>query len=112
MKHQYTMTLHKNFYRDSLPITRSCKEDYSHFPTYSDFDDLLYAITTDLLEICTKYSNEKVPISFVTCCKYEHHLIHDITCGFADIPVLIIPFHTDDSAESELYSLYQRIEDR
>lgn len=110
MKHQYTMTLHKKYYRDSLPINRTCEEDYSHFPTYEKFDLLLHDITSELLAISIKSCNEETPVSFVTCCKYEHHLIHDITCGFIDIPVLIIPFHADDSAESELYYLYQKIE--
>ena len=110
MKHQYTMTLHKKYYRDFLPINITCEEDYSHFPTYEDFDLLLHDITSELLAISIKSCNEETPVSFVTCCKYEHHLIHDIACGFIDIPVLIIPFHADDSAESELYYLYQKIE--
>lgn len=112
MKHQYTMTLHKKYYRDFLPINRTCEEDNSHFPTYKDFNLLLNAITSELLAISIKSCNEKTPVSFVTCCKYEHHLIHDITYGFIDIPVLIIPFHADNSTESMLYSLYKEIEGR
>ena len=49
MKHQYTMTLHKKYYRDFLPINRTCEEDNSHFPTYKDFNLLLNAITSELL---------------------------------------------------------------
>lgn len=59
MKHQYTMTLHKKYYRDFLPINRTCEEDNSHFPTYKDFNLLLNAITSELLAISIKSCNEK-----------------------------------------------------